>query len=419
MRRVVAAAFIGSALEWYDFSIYGTASALVFSDLFFPKVDAKLGLLAAVGTYAIGFCARPIGAVFFGHLGDRYGRKGVLLATIVLMGAATFAIGVLPTYRQIGFWAPVLLLVLRILQGFGGGAEQAGASLVCAEFAPAKRRGLIASLAFAGIILGTLLAALVFSWVANLPQGTLYAWGWCVPFLLSAVVIAIGIYIRVGLRESPAFEHVKEADDVASNPIGDAVRSEGRRILSVLGLRIGENGTSYLVSVLALSYVAHTLRMGGPVGAQALVVSSAVGLVLLPFWGWLSDLVGRRPVFRYTALFLALFAFPFVWLLDTRVPWLVYSAFTLAMTVGVWGMYSVEAAYFPELFRARHRYSALAISKEIGAVLGGGLAPVLGAALLLWAGGWALAAYIVVLGGISFASTFTVPETKGRDLTAG
>lgn len=420
LRRVVAASMIGSALEWYDFSIYGTASALVFSHIFFPDLDANTGMLATLATFAVGFCARPLGGLFFGYIGDRYGRKLVLLATIMLMGAATLLIGLLPTYAQIGIWAPVLLLVLRLVQGFGSGAEQAGASLICTEFAPRNRRGFVGSLAFAGIILGTLCAAGVFALITRLPEEALQAWGWRIPFLLSIVVVAVGIYIRFGIGESPVFEEVRKTGEVPKNPLSDAVRSEGRRILAVLGLRIGENGTSYLVSVLALSYVAKNLRLGETVSTQAMVVASLVGLAMVPFWGWLSDRVGRRVVYRGTALFLTLFAFPFFWLLDTRSPALVYLAFTLAMTIGVWGMYSVQAAYFPELFRARHRYSALTISKEVGAVLGGGLAPIVGAWLLLWAGGgWALAAYITVLGAISFASTFAVPETRDHDITVG
>ena len=417
LRRVVAASMAGSALEWYDFSIYGTASALVFSGLFFPSLDANAGLLASLATFAVGFCARPIGGLFFGYIGDRYGRKVVLLATIMLMGIATVLIGALPTYGQIGIWAPILLLVLRVLQGFGSGAEQAGASLICTEFAPSHRRGLLGSLAFAGIILGTLLAAGVFTLITHLPEAALHAWGWRVPFLLSVVVVAVGIYIRFGVDESPIFQQVQASGEVVTNPISGAMRQEGRRILTVLGLRIGENGTSYLVSVLALSYVAKNLGLGKSVSTQALVVASLAGLVAVPFWGWLSDRIGRRPVYQATALFLTLFAFPFFWMLDTRQPVLVYIAFTLAMSIGVWGMYSVQAAYFPELFRARHRYSALTISKEIGAVLGGGVAPTVGAALLAWAGGgWALAAYVAVLAGISFLSTFFVPETKGRAL---
>jgi MFS transporter, MHS family, metabolite:H+ symporter len=420
LRRVVAASVAGSALEWYDFSIYGTASALVFSDLFFPGLGAKGGLLATLGTYAVGFCARPVGGLFFGHIGDRRGRKVVLLATVTLMGLSTFLIGLLPTHASIGVWAPVLLLVLRVLQGFGSGAEQAGASLICTEFARRERRGLTGALAFAGIVLGTLLAAGVFALITRLPDDALLSWGWRIPFLLSALVVAAGLYIRFGVGESPVFEEVRKTGEITRNPLRDAVRGEGRRILAVLGLRVGENGTSYLVSVLALSYVASNLHLGKTVSTQALVVSSLVGLVMVPFWGWLSDRVGRRVVYRGAALFLTLFAFPFFWLLDSRVPVLVDLAFTLAMTVGVWGMYSVQAAYFPELFRARHRYSALTISKEIGAVLGGGLAPILGASLLLWAGGgWALAGYITVLGAISFTSTFFVPETKGCDITVG
>ncbi len=420
LRRVVAASAAGSALEWYDFSIYGTASALVFSQLFFPGLDSKTALLATLGTYAVGFCARPLGGLFFGYIGDRYGRKLVLLSTVLLMGAATLLIGLLPTYSQIGVWAPALLLLLRVLQGFGSGAEQAGASLICTEFAPRDRRGFVGSLAFAGIILGTLFAAGVFALITRLPDEALLSWGWRVPFLLSIVVVAAGVFIRFGIGESPVFEEVKKSGEVARNPLKEAVRGEGGRILAVLGLRVGENGTSYLVSVLALSYVSKDLGLGKTVSTQALVIASFVGLAAVPFWGWLSDRVGRRIVYRCCALFLTVFAFPFFWLLDTREPALVYVAFALAMSVGVWGMYSVQAAYFPELFRARHRYSALTLSKEIGAVLGGGLAPILGASLLLWAGGgWALAAYIAVLGTISFTSTFLVPETKGCDLTVG
>lgn len=415
---MISASVAGSAMEWYDFSIYGTASALIFSDLFFPGLSKAAGLLAIFGAYAAGFLARPFGGLFFGWLGDTYGRKSVLVATVLLMGGSTFCIGLLPTYNEVGVWAAAFLVVLRLLQGFGAGAEQAGASLIVSEFAPPARRGFYAALPFAGCIVGILLANAIFTAVQHLPKDAFLSYGWRIPFLFSAAVVVVGIVIRMRVKESPVFEEIKKTGHASKRPVRDLMTEARGTLLVAFCLRVGENGSSYLYQVFALSYLTKVLLVDKSVGTIGITIAAALAVFTIPLMGWLSDRYGRRLMYRIVALFTCLWAFPAFWLFNSKDPVLIVVSMAIAIGVGVFGMYGIQGAYFPELFSARYRYTGIAVSKEFAAVASGGIAPFIAAALLSWAHGafWPIATYIVVLAGISFIATFFAPETRGISL---
>lgn len=418
LHQVILASISGSAMEWYDFSIYGTASALVFSELFFPGMDKVSALLAIFATYAVGFLARPFGGLYFGRLGDRRGRKFVLVSTVLLMGISTLLIGLLPTYKDIGIWATVLLVLLRLAQGFGSGAEQAGASLIVAEFAPRESRGFYSSLPYAGIIIGIVLAAGMFSLVQLLPNDAFMDWGWRVPFLFSVVVIAVGIIIRLRVKESPVFEEIKHQQIASKQPVKDLLQYSRKNLVIAFCLRMGENGTAYLYQVFALSYLAKVLLVDKSVGTFGLMVAAGVSVFTIPMIGILSDRFGRRLMYRITSLIAALWAFPAYWMFNTGDQAMIVVGMVVAISFGAFGMGAVQTAWFPELFDARFRYTGIAISKEFAAVVSGGIAPFVAAALLAGAGNhyWPVALYTAALAAISFIATLFAPETRGIDI---
>ena len=419
LRRATLASSVGSALEYYDFALYGLASALIFGELFFPALGASAGLVASFAVYGVGFLARPLGGLFFGAMGDRLGRKAVLIATIALMGGASTLIGVLPTGAQVGVLAPILLLVLRLLQGFGAGAEQAGATVLMAEYGPRRRRGFYASLPFIGIQAGTLLAAGVFALIGLADDEVLLGWLWRVPFLASIVLIAVAVFIRLRLQESPTFIQLEKQEQVSERPLREIFARSRPSLLRGIGLRMAENGGSYIFSTLSISYVTGVIGVNKSVGPLAVAIASAVGIASVPLAGHLSDRWGRVPVYRAGALVLLVLAVPGWWLLSLGNPALVIVVVAVAIGLGVNSMLGAQCAMLPELFGNRHRYVGVAVSREFSAVIAGGIAPLLGALLLAvtanaW---WPLAVYVAVLAAITLATTFVAPETRGRDLT--
>ena len=418
--RVMLASAIGSALEWYDFFIYGTAAALVFNELFFPKLDPRIGTLAAFATFGVGFFARPFGGLVFGHFGDRIGRKPMLVVTLLLVGVATFLIGLIPSYASIGILAPILLVVLRLLQGFGAGAEYGGAVIFAVEYAPEGRRGLFGSWAPIGVTVGNLLAAAVFAIVTLLSKEDLLSWGWRIPFLLSAILVALGLYIRVSVAETPVFTEVTQQRKPLKAPVLDAIRRHPRSFLVVIGSRMAENGLGYLFPVFGLSYVVQQLHLPKSVALFGVILSQFLSLFTIPLFSALSDRLGRRPVYLGAALFSAAWAFPFFILCETKESWLIWLAFVGASAIGVSGMFGPQAAYYSELFGPRVRFGGFAFARELGSILAGGPAPFLAASLLDLAGGrpWWVAAYIIVLSLITAAAISIGPETHRGDIAA-
>jgi len=417
--RVIFASAIGSALEWYDFFIYGMAAALVFGELFFPKSDPTVGTLLAFATFGVGFFARPLGGLVFGHFGDKIGRKPMLVITLLLVGFGTMLIGFLPTYDQIGIWAPILLILLRLIQGFGAGAEYGGAVILLVESAPQGKRGFWGSWAPIGVSVGNLLAAGVFYIVSELPREQLLAWGWRIPFLVSIVLILVGLYIRANIMETPVFTKAMAKRQPEKAPVWQALRRQPRNFLVLVGARIAENGLGYLIPVFGLNYVVNNLGVPRSTALTALMVAFGIELVALLGFSMLSDRIGRRPVYIFGALFSAALAFPFFWLIGTKEAFLIAIAFILARAVGTAAMFGPQAAYFAELFGPTRRFSGFAFARELGSIIAGGPAPFLAAYFVLLAGGqtWAVSLYMIVLSLITAVSVWLGPETYRDDIS--
>ncbi|MDW3682422.1 MFS transporter [Cupriavidus sp. CV2] len=424
--RAAWASSIGSALEYYDFALYNLAAALIFAPLFFPSRDPSIGLIASFGTYFLGFAIRPVGGIVFGVLGDKYGRKFVLMATILLMGVASTAIGLLPTYETAGIWAPIMLIGCRLLQGFGAGAEQAGASVLMSEYAPPRRRGFFAALPFMGVMLGTVMAAAIYFLLVRVGDIS-QTWLWRVPFLLSVIIIGVAVWIRLKLKESPTFTKLEAREQVDSKPLTHLMQNSKGSVLKIIGLRMAENGGSSIYQSLAISYIASVTGLTGTIGPMALLLAGATGALVIPIAGLLSDRFGRVPVYRGFAFYQLLTAAPAWWIFSQGNA--TASIVTLSVSlIGVWGMFATQGALLPEIFGARHRYAGVALGKEVSSVIAGGLAPLAGAAIIAWcASHWGgsggailawipLALYVVVLSLIGVVTTYFIPETRGRDL---
>ncbi|ABM07097.1 MULTISPECIES: MFS transporter [Micrococcaceae] len=423
LRRATLASSVGSALEYYDFYIYGLASALIFGPLFFSPLGPDGALIASFATYGVGFAARPFGGLIFGYIGDRFGRKMVLILTIALMGTASFAIGLLPTFEQAGMLGAVLLVTLRIIQGLGAGAEQAGATTLISEVAPRRRRGFFASLPFVGIQLGTLLGAGTFALITMADKSVLQGWLWRVPFLASFILIAVAIFIRLKLKETPAFQELEKHKNVVKNPIGALWKHSKKNVLLGIGLRMGENGNSSIYSALLVSFMsmpAGVFAGNNSIGPVGLLIAAGFAAVMVVTFGALSDRFGRVPVYRYGALFQAIIAVPAFYLVTLGNVTLVWVVMAVGIAIGVQSMLGPQCPLLPELFGSQYRFTGVAMSREISAVLAGGLAPLLGALMLAATNhSWlVLAIYSLVLALISFVTTFFTPETAGRDLVS-
>jgi metabolite-proton symporter len=419
VRRVIAASLVGTSLEWYDFFLYGSAAALIFNKLFFPKFDPLVGTLLAFATYAVGFIARPIGGVVFGHFGDKTGRKRVLVITLLIMGTATFLIGCLPTYGSIGVWAPILLVALRFVQGFGLGGEWGGAVLMALEHGDDRRRGLQASWPQVGVPAGNLLAAGVLgllSWL--LPNGAFEAWGWRVPFLLSGLLVGVGLWIRTTLAETPLFQQTEQSAEKRKAPMVEVIREHPRSVAVAVGARLGVDIAFYTFTLFILTYA--TQRAGVPrsVALNAVLVGSAVQLGLIPYFGHLSDRVGRRPVYLAGAVGAVVWVWAFFALIDTAsTGWIVLAA--VGGLVCHAAMYGPQASFVTELFPTPVRYSGASIGYQAAGVLGGALAPLISVALLKRFD-TSIAVSIYVVGGlaITLVAVLLAKETRDMNLAA-
>ena len=416
--KVAFASAVGTTVEWYDFFIYGTAAALVFSRQFFPAADPLMGTLAAFATFGVGFFARPVGGIVFGHYGDRIGRKSMLVLSLLIMGVATFLIGLLPNYAQIGFWAPLLLVVLRLLQGFGVGGEWGGAVLMAVEHSPRGRRGFFGSWPQIGVPAGLLLATGVFAIFSALPDEDFQAWGWRVPFLLSIVLVAVGMFIRLRVLESPAFIELRRQEPPARMPILEVVREQPRPVLVAMGLRVAENGAFYIFSVFVLTYITEQLGLSRGVALTGVLLGAAAELFTIPLFAALSDHYGRRPVYLAGALFSLAFAFPFFWLMDTQSPTLIVLAIVVSLAIGHAAMYGPQAAFFSELFSTRVRYSGASLGYQLASVFAGGMSPFIATALLAWQDGnpSAVAAYMAGMALITVVAAAVARETHHTEI---
>jgi len=417
IRLVAVASLIGTTIEWYDFFLYGTAAALVFNRLFFPTFDPLMGTLAAFGTYAVGFFARPIGGIVIGHYGDKVGRKSMLVLTLVVMGVATFLIGLLPTYEQIGPWAAVGLVLLRIAQGFGVGGEWGGAVLMAVEHAPEGRRGFYGSWPQVGVPAGLVLSTAVFSVFSGLPQDQFLAWGWRVPFLLSGLLVLVGLLIRVRILETPAFTKVKEESREARQPILEVLRTYPREVLLAMGARFAENGAFYIYSVFVLTYGTQHVKMPQQVVLNGILMGAALGMIAIPFFGSLSDRVGRRPVYLFGAVTSAVWAFPLFMLLDTASPPLVWLALIVSFVFAHSAMYGPKAAFLSEMFGTHVRYSGASLGAQLSAVLAGGTSPFIATLLLARYGRTALSLYVIGMALVTIAAIVAASETRQRDIS--
>ncbi|MEU8579219.1 MFS transporter [Streptomyces abikoensis] len=426
--RIVVASLIGTTIEWYDFFLYGSAAALVFNKLFFPGSDPLVGTLLSFLTYAVGFAARPLGALVFGHFGDRLGRKRLLVVSLLMMGGATCAIGALPTHAAAGSLAPVLLTALRLVQGFALGGEWGGAVLLVAEHGDPRRRGFWASWPQTGAPAGQLLASAVLSALTTLlPDEEFTAWGWRIPFLLSGVLVIVGLWIRLSVDESPVFKAARARAEARRRDVGArermpvvaVLRDQWRDVLVAMGARMAENIGYYVITAFVLVYATEHAHLPKQTALNAVLIGSAVHFAVIPAWGALSDRVGRRPVYLLGAVGVGAWAFPFFALAGTGSSW----ALVVAVTVGLvfhGAMYAPQAAFFSEMFTTGVRYSGASIGAQFSSVAAGAPAPLIATALLAEHGsGTPVALYVMAAAALTVVAVGCARETRHRDLSDG
>jgi MFS family permease len=417
--RVVVASLVGTALEWYDFFIYGIAAALVFGDLFFPAGSPTARTLMSFATFGVAFLFRPLGGFLFGALGDRAGRRTALVMTTLLMGFATGVIGLLPTYQTAGLLAPVLLVLTRICQGLGAGAEFGGASTLLAEHAPPGRRGYYASFVQTGVQVGLLIGTVAFLLVGQLDEQALHTWGWRLPFLGSFILIFVSLYVRLRVAESPVFLTMERGRRVIGRPVRETLRSHRRGLLVGVGAHIADTTVIYIYSAFMVTYLTEELGLRRAVALTGVILFSLGVIALQPVYGALADRIGRRPLNLFSVVFTALSAYPLFAIVRTGEPVVIWLALVVATAFGFAPMVAVQPIFYAELFGAGVRYTGFAGSREVGAAVAG-FSPLVATALLAAGGGepWLVAGWIVVTAAVSLVAFLFSTETKDVDLSA-
>lgn len=419
-RRVAVATFVGSTVEWYDFFIYGAAAALVLNKLYFPEFDETVGTLLAFVTFAVGWLARPLGGVIAGHYGDRLGRKKMLVLTMLCMGSATFLIGLLPTYAQIGMTASLLLLLCRIIQGLAVGGEYGGSVVMALESAPAGRRGLWASIPQAGVPFGLVLGTGSFYLVSTLPESQFMSWGWRVPFLLSAVLVVVGMMVRLRVEETSVFAQVSNAEETRRIPAVEVLRNYKGRVLLLMGAHIAPNSFFYLCATFIVAYGTNQVGFSSSQVLLAVAIAGAVAVVMIPVYAGLSDRVGRKAVYIGGLIALGVLAYPFFLLANTGNLVLLIIALVLMLSLAHAAVYGAQAAFFSELFPTSVRYSGLSLGYQVAGAIFGGPLPAIGTALVAALSGapWLFAGYLVIAALVSIASAAALPQNTTEDVDA-
>jgi MFS family permease len=418
LRKAVIAATIGTTIEWYDFFIYGTAAGLVFGKLYFPNEDPLTATLAAFGTYFIGFVGRPIGAAIFGHYGDRIGRKATLIATLMAMGVATFLIAFVPTYASIGVWGAVILTVLRVVQGIGVGGEWGGSVLIAMEWSRThNNRGLVASWPQFGVPSGLFLSNLAVLAFSAWSGDQFLVWGWRIPFALSIILVGIGLWVRLGILETPVFQRLVSERLIEPTPIVEVIKRQPREIILSALVRLSEQAPFYIFTAFVFSYGVGTLKLSRELILSAVLVASLVSFVTIPLCGHISDRIGRRKMYLIGVVTMGVFGFLYFGMLDTAIPWAVFIAIVLSLIPHDM-QYGPQAALIAEAFTPRLRYSGSSLGYQLASVIAGGPAPLIATALFAaYHSGYAIAIYIAACAVISLIAAAFMPDHTGQDIS--
>ncbi|MGE7924450.1 MFS transporter [Viridibacillus arvi] len=418
MRKIWIASLVGSSIEWFDYFLYGTVAALVFNQVFFVNEDPTIGLLLSYASFALAFFIRPFGGVIFSHIGDRIGRKKTLVITLSLMGAATFGMGLLPTYQAIGIWAPILLITLRLVQGLGIGGEWGGALLLAVEYAPKEKRGLYGAIPQMGVTIGMVLGTIALSLMSLLPEGSFMTWGWRVPFLISAVLVLFGLWVRKGIDETPSFKKVQESGDIPKLPIVETLKNYWREVLIAIGAKVVETAPFYIFGTFVVSYATSNLGFSRTAVLNSVMVATVITTILIPIMGSLSDKYGRKKLYIAGTVGMMLYAFPYFWMLQQQSVALLVIATIVGLGV-IWApITAVLGTMFSEIFDAKVRYTGITLGYQIGAAVAGGTAPLVATALLVnFNNSYVpVALYIIITAIISLLAIWAVKDRSRENL---